>query len=60
MQSEVLSGRQHFEIAGVVVLAILIFVVNVLVRPQGTTELFLSDHTMFVATEKLSISGWFH
>ena len=55
MQCEVLSGGQHFEIAWVVVLAILIFVVHVLVRPQGPTELFLGNHTMFVATEKFAI-----
>ena len=60
MQSEVLSGGQHFEIARVVVLAVLIFVVHVLVRPQGPTELFLGNHAMFVATEELPISGRLH
>jgi len=56
VQSQVLARRQYFQIVRSVVLPVVISMVYVLIRPQGPAELFLGNHAMFVATEKLSIS----
>jgi hypothetical protein len=56
MQSQVLSCWQHFEIFWRVVLFVVIFVMHMLVRPEGPTGRLFSKNSMFMTAKKLAIS----